>query len=123
MSGETEHESWRDLLGRSLDLGMGALMLTKEAAQKAIDELIAKGEVSKHEGKQLLERVMERGKEHKERLEKVVAETVDKALVKADLARASELRHARALIAELQERLDRIETQATSGRPPHEPPA
>ncbi len=123
MSGESEHASWRDLLGRSLDLGMGALMLTKEAAQKAIDELIAKGEVSKQEGKQLLERVMERGKEHKERLEKLVADTVDRALTRADLARASELRHARALIAELQERVDRLEMRATSARPPHEPPA
>jgi polyhydroxyalkanoate synthesis regulator phasin len=122
MKSESEHTSWRDLLTRSIDLGMGAIMLTKEAAQKAIDELVAKGEVSRQDGTQLLERLIERGKEQKERLEKLTAEAVDRALDKADLARGSELRQARALIAALQERLDRLEMDIGSARPPHEPP-
>lgn len=121
MRSEGEHASWRDLLARSIDLGIGAVMLTKEAAQKAIDELVAKGDVSRQEGKQLLERMIERGKEQKERLEKLVGETVDKALQKTDLARGSELRHARAQIAELQARLDRLELRASGGPATREP--
>jgi polyhydroxyalkanoate synthesis regulator phasin len=122
MKGESGHPSWRELLDRSIDLGVGAVLLTKEAAEKAVNELVAKGEVSRQEGKQLLARVMERGKEQKERLEAVVKEAVDRAIEKADLARASELRHARALVAELQQRLDRLEMDAAKGLPPHEPP-
>ncbi|HUT75027.1 MAG TPA: hypothetical protein VM221_09385 [Armatimonadota bacterium] len=120
--GEGEHLSWRDVLARSLDLGVGAVMLTKEAAQKAMDELVAKGEVSRQEGKQLLERMIERGKEQKERLEKLAAEAVERAIDKADLARASELRHARARIGELQQRLDRLEARSAAGQAPHELP-
>jgi len=123
MDPEHEHASWRDLLGRSIDLGLGALLLTKEAAQKLVDELVHKGEVSKEEGKKLVERMLERGKEQKERIEGLVKEAVDKAVEKTDLARGHELREARARIAELQQRLDRLEMDLTSARPPHEPPA
>jgi polyhydroxyalkanoate synthesis regulator phasin len=123
MNPEGEKQSWRDLLTKSLDLGLGALMLTKEAAQKAIDELVSKGEVTKDEGKHLLQRMIERGKEEKERVEKLVKETVDRALEKADLARAAELREARVRLAELEQRLERLEMGARSGHhPPHEPP-
>jgi len=123
MASENEHPSWRDILARSVDLGLGALTLTKEAAQKAVDELVHKGEVSKDEGKKLVERMVERGKEQKERIEGVAREAVDKALEKADLARGRELREARAQIAELQQRLDRLEMDVTPARPPQEPPA
>jgi len=122
MKPEGENPSWRDLLTRSLDLGLGALTLTKEAAQKAIEELVSKGEVTKEEGKHLFQRMLERGKEEKERLEKLVKETVDRALEKADLARGAELREARVRLAELEQRLDRVEMGMTSARPPHEPP-
>ncbi|UCH33197.1 MAG: hypothetical protein JSV65_11490 [Armatimonadota bacterium] len=120
MRSEAEHLSWRDLFARTVDLGLGALLLTKDAAQKAIDELVAKGEVTKDEGRQLLNRIMERGKEQKERLETLVKETVERAIEKADLARGSELREARAHIAELQQRLDRLDAGATGSNPPHE---
>ena len=123
MKSEGERPSWRDLLVRSLDMGLGALLLTKEAAQKAIDELVSRGEVSREEGKQLAARLVERGKEQKERIEKLVTDAVDRALEKTDLARATELREARARIAELQQRLDRLEMDMTSARPPHEPPS
>jgi len=123
MDSEREHGSWRDLLARSIDLGLGALLLTKEAAQKAMDELISKGHVTKDEGRDLLNRMLERGKEQKERLEQLVRENVAKALEKADLARGRELREARAQITDLQGRLDRLEMNMTTARPPHEPPA
>jgi len=122
MKPEGENPSWRDLLTKSLDLGLGALTLTKEAAQKVIEELVSKGEVTKDEGKHLFQRLLERGKEEKERLEKLVKETVDRALEKADLARGAELREARVRLAELEQRLDRVEMGMTSAHPPHEPP-
>lgn len=122
MEQEREHTSWRELFARSLDLGLGALTLTKEAAQKAMDELVHKGEISREESKHLVERMLERGKEQKEHLDQLVRDAVDKALHKADLARASELRDARARVAELQARLDKLEMDMTAGRPPHEPP-
>jgi len=123
MKSETGHASWRELLSKAVDLGIGAVLLTKEAAQKAVDELIAKGDMTKEEGKHLLERMMERGKEQKERLEKLIAETVESAIEKADLARGSELREARAGLAEVQKRLDRLEMEKISRRPSQEPPS
>jgi len=122
MEQEREHTSWRELFARSVDLGLGALLLTKEAAQKAVDELVHKGEVSREEGKRLVERMLERGKEQKEHMEQMIREAVDKALEKADVARGSDLRDARARIAELQARLDKLEMNMPAGRPPHEPP-
>jgi polyhydroxyalkanoate synthesis regulator phasin len=122
MDSEREHSSWRDLFARSIDLGLGALLLTKEAAQKAIDEFVSKGHVTREEGKDLVNRLLERGKEQKERIEQLVRENVDKALEKADLARGHDLREARAHMAELQARLDRLEMDMTTARPPHEPP-
>jgi len=102
------HPSWRELLAKSMELGLGAIVLTKQAAQKLVDDMVAKGSVTKEQGKKVLDEMVERGHEQKEQVEGFVSQIVEKVLEKADLARGTELRS-------LAERLEHLEQRLSSG--------
>ena len=62
---------------KAINLGLGAISLTKEKAEKFIDEMVEKGEISKEDAKQTLEDVMKKGEEHKEEVRNLVREEID----------------------------------------------
>jgi polyhydroxyalkanoate synthesis regulator phasin len=97
--------SWRELLDKSLDIGLGAIVLTKQSLSKLVDELVSKGSLQREEAKKLVEQMLERGREGKSKVEALIADAVEKMLVRADVARRSELD---ALAA----RIERLEQQA-----------
>ncbi len=105
MSGETKITSWRELLEKTVELGLGAALLTKESAGKLVDELVKKGDVSREEGKKLVSDMLEKGKGQKKRMEDFVVEIVQRALSKADIAQRSRVEELERRIADLEERL------------------
>jgi len=107
MSGETKVTSWRELLEKTIELGLGAALLTKESAGKLVDDLVKRGDVSREEGKKLVTDMLEKGKGQKKRMEDFVVEVVERALGKADIARRSQIEDLEKRIAELEDRLGR----------------
>ena len=88
-----EHKavSWRDLFEKTVDLGLGAALLTKEAATKLVDDLVKRGSMSKDEGQKMVSEMLEKGKEQKARIENLVRQMVDRMLSQANLARQSSI--------------------------------
>lgn len=107
MSGETKVTSWRELLEKTIELGLGAALLTKESAGKLVDELVKRGDVSREDGKKLVSDMLEKGKGQKKKMEDFVVEIVERALGKADIARRSQIEELERRIAQLEDRLGR----------------
>jgi polyhydroxyalkanoate synthesis regulator phasin len=101
--------TWRDLLDKSLEVGLGAVVLTKQSVSKLIDELVAKGSLGREEARKVVAQMVERGREEKEQVENLITQTAEKVVERAGLARRADLE---ALAA----RVDRLERQAESGQ-------
>lgn len=61
-----------------LYFGIGAISLTKEKADKLIDELVEKGEMSSEEAKQFVDEMIQKGSEEKAELSKMVNSEMEK---------------------------------------------
>src|SRR5512142_3094782 len=110
MSEQTTSATWRDMFDRMMELGLGAALLTREAATKLVDDLVKKGSMTREDGRRVLSDMMEKGKEQKERMEEVVADMVDRVLTRSDLARRSQIEELERRIALLEAKL-RMQTE------------
>lgn len=86
------------LMKKAFYLGLGALSLTKEKAEKVIKELEEKGEMSREEGKEFLDEVVKKGEEQK----KEIQDMISKGINDFGVVKRSEL-------AALEERIKKIE--------------
>lgn len=114
MSEQHATTTWREMFERMMELGLGAALLTKEAATKLVDDMVKRGSVTKEDGKRLFQEMMEKGRAQKERIDEVVAETVGRVLEKSDLARRSQMEA-------LEKRIAALEAEVR-GRVPGPPP-
>ncbi len=76
----------KTLLEKGLLAGIGLLSMTREKAEKMIDELSEEGEVQKGEVKKWVEQLASRGEEEREALRKLVREELKKALDEVGIA-------------------------------------
>jgi len=71
-----------DFIKKSMLIGVGLAVLTREKLEQSIDELIKKGEMSEKEGKDALDDLVKKSKEARkeltEKVEKTVADTLKK---------------------------------------------
>jgi polyhydroxyalkanoate synthesis regulator phasin len=81
-----------DLLKKSIELGLGALVITRENAEKVTNDLVKKGKLKKYEGNSLIQEMIKKGKLEEKKIEADVAKIVSKTLVKLDLARKADVR-------------------------------
>ena len=107
--GENPTLTWRDLLDKSLEVGLGAIVLTKESIAKLIDELVAKGTLSREEAKRILAQMIERGREERTQVENLITQIAEKVIARAGLARRADLEA-------LSARVDQLEKRAGSGQ-------
>jgi len=105
MTHEPTTASWRELLEKTVELGLGAALLTREAIARLVEDLVKRGAVTREDGKRLLEEMLEKGKGQKKKMESFVAEVVERALVRADLARRSAVEDLEQRIAALEDQL------------------
>jgi polyhydroxyalkanoate synthesis regulator phasin len=106
MPSESKIASWRELFEKTIEVGLGAALLTKESATKLVDDLIQRGTVTKTEGKKLVNDMLEKGKRQKQKMEELITEVVQRVMDKADVARQSHIEELERRIADLEERLD-----------------
>lgn len=67
----------KTLFDKMVNLGLGAISLTKERAELFIDEMVERGEISKEDAKQTLEDVMQKGREQREEVRTMIQEEMD----------------------------------------------
>jgi polyhydroxyalkanoate synthesis regulator phasin len=108
--------TWRDMLDRMMELGLGAALLTKEAAAKAVDEMVKRGSVTADDGKRMLNDMVEKGRVQKERIDEMIAEGVERFMSQADVARRSQIETLERRIAVLEAEV-RARTEGSAGPP------
>ncbi len=74
------------LLEKGFLAGIGLLSMTREKAQKVMDELTQEGEVQKGEAKQWVDQLSARGEEERQALRKLIRDEVKKVLDEMGLA-------------------------------------
>jgi len=107
MGDERKAITWRELFEKTVDLGLGAALLTKEAAGRLVEDLVKRGSMSKEEGQRFLSEVLEKGKAQKEKMEAFVHQAIERILASADLARQSTVQELERRVTELEEELKR----------------
>lgn len=105
MTDEPKIASWRELLEKTVELGLGAALLSKEAATKLMEDLVKRGAVTREEAGKLVSQMMDKGKDQKQKMETFMAEVAEQVLEKADVARRSRFEELEKRIAELERRL------------------
>jgi polyhydroxyalkanoate synthesis regulator phasin len=74
------------LLEKGFLAGIGLLSMTREKAQKLIDELSHEGDVQKSEVKQWVDQLSDRGEEERSALRKVIRDELKKVLDEMGIA-------------------------------------
>lgn len=77
---------------KGLLVGMGLLSMTREKAQKIIDDLGHEGELQKKDVNQWVEQLTSRGEEERQALRKLVRDEVKKVLDEMGLATKEDLK-------------------------------
>lgn len=64
------------LLEKGLLVGLGLLSMTREKAQKIVDDLAQRGEVNREEAKEWVDRLVQRGEEERQAIRKLIRDEV-----------------------------------------------
>jgi polyhydroxyalkanoate synthesis regulator phasin len=76
---------------KSINLGLGILLYSREKVEEFVEELVSKGEVSKNDARQFAGELVQRGEEQREELKKLIRSEVTKALEQTNLASQKDL--------------------------------
>lgn len=106
-----------DALRRLLLAGLGTLDLTEEKAKALFNDLVARGEMSEKDARELLSGWARRASEQRGRMQQDIEDAVERAMSAMGLARRSEIETLNARIAELEQRLA-AERAAAAAAPP-----
>jgi len=94
-----------DTLRKLLLAGLGALDMTEEKAKAFFADLVARGELSEKDAKEVIASWSKRAAEQRDHLQKDVEQAVHGALGKMGFARQAEIDALKAKIAELESKL------------------
>jgi len=81
----------KDLLNDIINLGIGAVAITKDKAEKIVNSLVEKGEMSHKEGHELKDKIIKRGEEARKELDKKIEKGVQQALEKLNIPTRKEI--------------------------------
>lgn len=81
--------------------GLGMLTITKEKAEKMVDELVKKGEIARKDQPDFVKKLIEKGKDTRKEVEKIVEDTTRSVLDKLELSTKRD-------IEELSKKLDAL---------------
>ena len=94
--------TWAEFFERSIELGLGAAMLTAEGAQRLVSDMVNRGEVAREESTGLVDRLVVIGREQQEALRETIEKTTERMMERMNVARQDE-------VAALRQRVDDLE--------------
>ncbi|QHT61769.1 hypothetical protein GXP70_18490 [Paenibacillus lycopersici] len=97
----------KDTIGKAISLGLGLALAGKEQVEKTFEELVKKGEVSKTESKALVEELLAKGDELRQRVETMARERVQALMGEGKLATKED-------IERLERRLETLEQERSN---------
>ena len=94
-----------ELVRKAMLMGIGALSLTKETAEKLAADLAQKGEVTEDEAKKLVDELIERGNKERAQIQATIEEHVQKLLAETGVATKSDIQALENRLASLEKQL------------------
>ena len=96
-----------ELLRKGFFIGLGALALTKESAEKFVDELLKKGGSAKDNKDELVNNLLEKAKEIEVEIDRRVKEQVEKTLKNLGIPTEAEMKKINRKIKDLENKIGR----------------
>ena len=81
-----------DIFKEAVEIGLGALVLTKEKAEKIANDLVKKGKLKKLEGASLFKEIVKKGKTEEKEIKTSIAKIVNATLSKLNVANQADIR-------------------------------
>lgn len=76
---------------KSVNLGLGLLVYSREKIEELVDELVRKGEVEKKDARQFAGDLVKKGEEQREELRNMIQNEVTKAFENANIAKKEDI--------------------------------
>lgn len=89
-----------------INLGLGTFSMTKEKAEKLIDEMVERGELNREEAKKNVEELIKKGEEQRDNFRSMMREEMDKWKKDSGHASKEEIERLEARIKELEDKLN-----------------
>lgn len=93
-----------DFIKKGLAFGLGLAVTSKERAEKLVNEMVQKGELSKEESKDIVRQLIQRGEEEKDELKRFMREQLKQMMDELNVASKDDIRR-------LEERLQNLENR------------
>lgn len=90
------------IIERMVELGLGALALTKDQVEAVVKDLVKSREVPEERGRELVDRLLERGKEVREEIVALIRKETTEMLHRANLVTRREMEALEARVAALE---------------------
>ncbi|MDQ0270607.1 phasin family protein [Cytobacillus purgationiresistens] len=90
---------------KGMALGLGLAVASKEQAQKMMDDLVKKGEMSKQESKEFMQDVMKKGEEKQMEMDTMMHERMKKMMSELNLASKDEVQMLEQRVVELENQI------------------
>lgn len=100
-----------DFINKMINLGFGAVLLTKENVEEVIDEMVKKGEIKKDEAKVRANELFKKVLSSKQEIESKIEKIVENALHKLDIPTRKELQDMQKKLEEIIKRMESREDQ------------
>lgn len=100
-----------DIINKVINLGLGAVLLTKENIEEVIDEMVKKGEIKKDEAKAQVNELFKKVLSSKQEIESKIEKIVEDVLHKLDIPTRKELQQMQKKLDEIIKRLEAREDQ------------
>ena len=99
------------LFEKGISLGLGLFTMTRERAEKIVDKLIEKGELSRKEASGVLDELLNRAEKEKDELEKRMNSTLKKTLEQFNVPTKEDLDKLEQKLDNLSKKLDKLDTE------------
>ncbi|HPF21175.1 MAG TPA: hypothetical protein PLC88_07525 [Syntrophomonas sp.] len=91
-----------DMFEKLINLGVGAFSITKEKAEKLLDEMEERGDINREEAKKTVDNIIKKGEEQRDQFRNMIREEIEKH--KSEHASSHKER-----IADLEARIQKLE--------------
>jgi len=92
----------KNILNKGVTLGLGLAITRKEQAQKLVDEMVKKGELSRDESVEFVEKLFQKGIETQMQLDQLITKKAQELVAKLNVATKEDIRR-------LEQRIDQID--------------
>jgi poly(hydroxyalkanoate) granule-associated protein len=96
-----------ELIRRGILLGLGAISLTHEKAKAFVDELVKRGEVTKDQGGELVQEILDRAKEQEKTITEKINTEIKKAIDSLGVASKKDISRLEKRIEELSKKIEK----------------